>query len=159
MSRTPQLDRADFVFNANDTHWLANLAAPLEGYPKTHGVDRVPQSLRTRTNVWALTTTGPGSPSGEDGRFTVEELGDTVLSNQSIAVELLRDAVVARCQGVTTVEVDGATVDISEALQPARGLGRRPKPRQRRRARLARIHGGVRRPPPRRQGLPVRGRL
>ncbi|MCA9720328.1 MAG: penicillin acylase family protein, partial [Myxococcales bacterium] len=110
--RLPQLSRADFVFNANDSHWLTNPAAPLEGYPATHGFERVPQSVRSRTNLDILT--GPAF-AGADGKFTLDELGDAVLGNTSIATGLLLDDVIARCQGEDVVALDNETYSIAAA--------------------------------------------
>ena len=95
----PQIDRADFVFNANDSYWLANPAAPLEGFSPMHGLERVPQSPRTRMNVTLLTEQGEGTAAGADGKFTVEELQAAIMGNRSMTADLLRDAVVARCDG------------------------------------------------------------
>lgn len=114
-SRVPQLSRRDFVFNANDSHWLTNPAAPLEGYSPLHGLERVAQSPRTRMNATLLTEVREGGASGPDGRFTLAELQGAIYSNRSSTAELLREGVVQRCQGVTTVNVGATPVDISGA--------------------------------------------
>ncbi len=114
-SKAPQLSRRDFVFNANDSHWLANPAAPLTGFSPLHGLERVAQSPRTRMNAILLTEVREGGASGPDGRFTLRELQDAIYSNRSLSAELLREQVVQRCQGVTTVSVSGTPVDVSQA--------------------------------------------
>ncbi|XXF76484.1 acylase [Myxococcaceae bacterium GXIMD 01537] len=114
-SKVPQLARPDFVFNANDSHWLTNPAARLEGYSPLHGLERVPQSPRTRMNATLLTEAKPGGASGADSLFSIQELKDAIYSNRSITEELLRAQVVARCTGQTTVTVGTQTVDISQA--------------------------------------------
>lgn len=98
-SELPQLDRSDYVFNANDSYWLANPAAPLEGFSPLHGQERVPQSPRTRMNVTLLTEKGAGTAAGADGKFTVEELQAAIMGNRSMTADLLRDAVALRCSG------------------------------------------------------------
>ena len=113
--RLPALDRDDYVFNANDSHWLSNLAAPLVGYPATHGRERVPQSLRTRSNLQALTAVGEGTYAGADGKYSLEELQAAVFGNTSVAVDLLLSDVVARCQGVEAVDLEGEKIFIDEA--------------------------------------------
>lgn len=115
-ARLPQLERDDFVFNANDSHWLTNPAAPLEGYSILHGEERTPRSPRTRMNA-TLLTEGNAGLAGDDGKFTLEELQAAALSNRSMMAELLRDAVVARCEGVA--EYDG--VPISDACDALAG--------------------------------------
>ncbi len=114
----PQVDRKDFVFNANDSYWLANPAAPLVGYkPPMHGQERVPQSPRTRMNMTLLTEKGPGTAAGKDGKFTVEELQAAIMGNRSMTADLLRDAVVGRCHGVESVEV---VLEFGDPAQTAR---------------------------------------
>lgn len=111
----PQLGRDDFVFNANDSHWLSNPAAPLVGYSPLHGLERVPQSPRTRMNMRLLTETTADGASGADGKFTVEELQAAIMGNRSFTAELLRDEVVARCEASPTVTLDAKPVDLKAA--------------------------------------------
>ncbi|MBF5046596.1 acylase [Aggregicoccus sp. 17bor-14] len=98
----PQLSRRDFVFNANDSHWLANPAAPLTGFSPLQGLSRVPQSLRTRMNLTLLTEQKSGGASGADGNFTLDELKGAILSNRSMSEELVRADVVQRCKARPT---------------------------------------------------------
>jgi len=114
-SRMPQLTRRDFVFNANDSYWLANPAAPLEGFSPLHGFERVPQTPRTRMNLVQLTEVREGGSSGPDGKFTLEELQATVLDNRSMTAELLRAQVVQRCQGNATGTARGYSVELTRA--------------------------------------------
>jgi acyl-homoserine-lactone acylase len=44
----PQLLRQDYVANMNDSYWLTNATAPLEGYPSVLGGERKALSLRGR---------------------------------------------------------------------------------------------------------------
>ena len=111
-SKLPQLERDDFIFNANDSHWLTNPAEPLEGYSLMHGEERSPRTPRTRMNARILTE-GTGGHAGDDGKFSLAELQQAALSNRTMMGELLRDDVVARCTGVD--EYDG--VDIAGACQ------------------------------------------
>lgn len=114
-SKVPKLDRTDFVFNANDSYWLTNPAAPLKGFSPLHGLEDVPQTPRTRLNAVMLTEQGEGGASGADGLFTRTELQDAILNNRGMIAELLIDDVVARCTGHTTVPYGTDTVDISQA--------------------------------------------
>jgi acyl-homoserine-lactone acylase len=92
----PQLERDDFVFNANDSHWLANPAKLLTGYSPLTGAEGVPQSARTRMNATLLTDP---TVRGDDGKFTLDELQATWFSNRALHAELLRDQVVKACDG------------------------------------------------------------
>ncbi len=103
----PQLQRGDFVFNANDSHWLTNPAQLLEGYSVLHGEERTPRTPRTRMNATLLVDAAQDY-AGEDGRLSLEELQSMALSNRTMTGELLRDAVVQRCQGVA--EYDGEAI-------------------------------------------------
>jgi acyl-homoserine-lactone acylase len=123
--RMPQLLRNDFVFNANDSHWLTNPAQPLEGYSPMHGFERTARSPRTRMNAVTLMETGEGTASGADGRMDFNELRLAALSNRGIMAELLRDQVFGRCDGVASVDYEGAPVDIREACAALGGWNRR----------------------------------
>ncbi len=122
-SKVPKLDRDDFVFNANDSYWLANPKAPLTGFSPLHGLEDVGQSPRTRMNAKLLMEEGPNSAAGADGKFTVTELENAILSNRSMTAELLREQVAQRCQGKPTATFtrtvggvpEDVTVDIQEA--------------------------------------------
>lgn len=95
--KMPQLTRDDFVFNANDNHWLTNPDELLTGYSALYGPDAAPRSPRTRMNARYLMETGEDSPSGEDGRFDLAELETAALSGRGMVAEELLDAVIERC--------------------------------------------------------------
>lgn len=118
--KVPQLERADFIYNANDSHWLTNPAQPLVGYSPMHGFERTPRTPRTRMNMTTLTEMGPGSPSGDDAKFDLPELQAAILSNRGKIAELVQAELVARCQGADPVEYfdedagTTSTVDITD---------------------------------------------
>lgn len=126
-AKMPQLERDDFIFNSNDSHWLTNPAAPLVGYSPLHGFEGTPRTPRTRMNMTMLTELGAGSPPGDDNKFDLPELQAAILANRGMIAELVRDELVARCTGVTMVEyfdqVSGTTqmVDISAACSAIAG--------------------------------------
>ncbi len=114
-SRMPQLERRDFVFNANDSFWMANPRQLLTGFSPLQGFENTARSLRTRMNALTLGDTSPNGPAGKDGKFTLDELAAAALSNRSLSAELLRAEVVKRCQAVPSVMLDGEAVDLSKA--------------------------------------------
>jgi acyl-homoserine-lactone acylase len=114
-SRLPQLERRDFVFNANDSFWLANPRQLLTGFSPLQGLEGTARTLRTRMNALLLDDTRPNGPAGKDGRFTLDELAAAALSNRSLSAELLRAEVVKRCQTTSSVTLDGQAVDLSKA--------------------------------------------
>ena len=111
----PQLDRTDYVFNANDSHWISNAKVPLTGFSPVHGREDSPRSLRTRMNVRLLEDASPSGPAGSDGRFSLDELAAAVFSNRSMSAELLKAALVARCQAAPERTIEGRTVDLAAA--------------------------------------------
>lgn len=115
-SRSPQLSRRDFVFNANDSYWLANPNQRLEGFSPLHGLENDIQSLRTRMNARILTEVGASGASGADNKFSRAELEAAILNNRSMSAELLREQVADRCEGVTSApNTAGTQVDIRAA--------------------------------------------
>jgi acyl-homoserine-lactone acylase len=114
-TRAPRLQRRDFVFNANDSYWLANPAQPLTGFSPLQGQEGTPRSMRTRMNAQLLTEVREGGASGADGLFTLEELQDAILSNRSASAELLLADVVRRCKSTPWGNANGQTVDLTQA--------------------------------------------
>ncbi len=111
----PQLERADYVFNANDSYWLANSSALLTGYSPLHGAEDAVRSPRTRMNDTTLADLTEAGASGADARFDLGELKAAILSNRSFMALQLKEALVKRCTGRGSVFIDGKAVDISAA--------------------------------------------
>jgi acyl-homoserine-lactone acylase len=124
-ARSPQLERTDYVFNANDSYWMPNSTVLLTGYSQMHGTERSPRNLRPRMNARMLGDTSPEGPSGADGRFSLEELAANILSNRSEAAELLLDELVARCRGEGQTLLDGEPIDLSPACDVLAGYNGR----------------------------------
>jgi acyl-homoserine-lactone acylase len=114
-SKAPQLSRRDFVFNANNPHWVANPHQLLEGYNPMYGLEDEAISPRARLNAVMLSEVREGGASGPDGKFTREELEAAVLGNRSFTAELLREQVVQRCRGKPFGTHKGQQIDISRA--------------------------------------------
>lgn len=114
-SKSPQLSRRDFVFNANDSHWLTNPGQRLEGFSPMHGLENAQQSMRTRMNALLLTEVRADGGSGSDGKFSRAELENAILSNRGMMAELLRAQVAERCKDATTATYNGVQVDIRQA--------------------------------------------
>jgi acyl-homoserine-lactone acylase len=120
-ARAPQQTRRDFLFNANNPHWVANPTAVLEGYSPQYGLEHEALSPRARLNATMLTEVRDGGASGADGKFTREELEAALFSNRSFTAELLREQVVQRCQGKSTGSFNGQQVDITRACAALAG--------------------------------------
>jgi acyl-homoserine-lactone acylase len=87
--RQPSLLRDDYVTNSNDSYWLTNPTAPLEGFPRIIGDERTARSPRTRLGL-KITQDG--------GRFSVREMQDAVFNDRQYLGELWRDELVAMCK-------------------------------------------------------------
>lgn len=105
-ARLPQLDRRDYVVNANDSHWLSHPDARLEGYSVLHGFERTPRSMRTRHALRAAAELVANGPVTAGAALAM------VFSNVSLSAAMLRDDVVRRCREAGAVEVDGRTADL-----------------------------------------------
>ncbi len=105
--RTARLERTDYVFNANDSHWLTNPDELLVGFSPLQGAEGVPQSPRTRTNAMLL---------GEsDEPWSIDDVEAAIFSDRSVLSELLRAPLVEACTEQPTVDVGGAPFDLAPA--------------------------------------------
>ena len=52
--KMPRVTRSDYVSNSNDSYWLSNPDAPLEGYSPVIGTEGTARSLRTRAGLTQL---------------------------------------------------------------------------------------------------------
>ena len=113
----PQLERDDHLFNANDPYWLPHGEVQLPRHSTFCGLHRRRISPRTRMNALLAGGQGPVQPTGPDGRFTLDDVEAAVLGNHSLMADLLLDEVLARLDGVGTVEVDGHQVELTPAAE------------------------------------------
>jgi acyl-homoserine-lactone acylase len=91
----PQLERSDYVFNANDPYWLTHPEELLSGFSPLHGLAERPVSNRTRGN--AVQLSADRGDSGTDGLFEFTELRDSAVGNRVFTAEALLDEVLVRC--------------------------------------------------------------
>ena len=125
----PQVERDDYVFNANDSFWVPNATELLTGdYSPLHGRQGTQRSPRTRENAVVLGDDSAEGASGDDG-FTLDELADAALLNEAFTARALRELVAERCEPVDEVTVPelpddddvpglpAATVDVAAACQ------------------------------------------
>ncbi len=115
----PQLTRTDYVYNANDNHWLSNHLAPLTGFSMLYGEEATARTPRTRMNLRYLTELGPTTENGEDDLFDLAELEKAALSGRSIFSDVLLPKVLTRCTDNIDVSIalDGLRDPV--ALRPA----------------------------------------
>lgn len=114
-SEQPFLFRRDYVTNSNDSYWLANPAAPLTGFAAVQGDTNTQRRMRTRSGLALIAARSHGSDGLSGNKFDLQSLQQRMLSNQSVAGQILRDDLVALCHANPVVVVDGIDIDISEA--------------------------------------------
>ncbi|WP_373293882.1 acylase [Alteromonas halophila] len=107
----PKYEGTDSVQNSNDSYWLTNIDAPIVNPNPLYGRTGNQQSLRSRMGQKLIEETG------SDNTFTPDEVESLVLSNRSYLAEAILPSLLSACeaQGDTPVEVDGQSVDISDA--------------------------------------------
>ena len=111
----PQLTRADYVANSNNSPRLANPAAPLTGYQPIYD-PRSQLELRPRLSLNMISerltgTDGYGTPA-----FTLTSLQETMLGQRNYGADLARDAVVAMCRAHPVLTAtDGSQVGVCAA--------------------------------------------
>ena len=92
----PQLERTDFLMNANDPYWFANPDELLERVLAGARARRDAAVAAHRANATQLDVdTGDAGP---DGLFSRAELRDSSVGNRVFTAEQLVDEVVARCR-------------------------------------------------------------
>ena len=104
-SKMPSLFRRDYVHNGNDSYWLSNPKARLEGYPRIIGDERTARSLRTRL----------GLIMAEGRRFSVRGVQDTVFNDRHYGGELLAGELAGYCRSSPTMQGSNGPVDVSAA--------------------------------------------
>ncbi len=113
LSQAPRQTRSDYVYNANSSHWLTNLAAPLEGYSILYGPEQTVRSPRTRYNAQLISTPDTMGLTGADRRFTLQTLQQVLTHNGSLFARELRDPLVARCQAHPLIQLTGGPLDLT----------------------------------------------
>ena len=124
--KLPQLERDDYVFNANGVFWFAHAEARIKGeFSPLHGPQNRALSIRTRNNALHLTNAPPYVAAGRDGKFSLAEVQAAVFANRSLTADLLVPELVGRCKANPRVTVDAGEVDLSKACIVLDGWDRR----------------------------------
>ncbi|MGH8223403.1 MAG: penicillin acylase family protein, partial [Woeseiaceae bacterium] len=109
----PRIRRDDYVTNSNDSYWLANPQAPLEGYLPIIGSERSPRSLRTRAGLTLVQ-----EALARDQRLEPADVQAMLYSHRNHGAELLLDDVLKICgDDDLVVPVDGADIDIGASCR------------------------------------------
>jgi acyl-homoserine-lactone acylase len=113
----PGIARRDYVQNSNDSYWLANPAARLEGYSKLIGADEnAPQGFRTRLGITQIRDRQAGTDGLPGTGFGRQWLQDVLFGNRHYSAEIMLDGVLSLCSTENhVVNVGGTPVDVTEA--------------------------------------------
>lgn len=112
----PNLFRDDYVHNSNDSYWLANPHAPIEGYARIIGDQRTARSLRTRMGLHIMEDRLAGRDGLPGDKWQLEQMGDRLFSNRNMSGELAHSGVLEMCeQSPMLPSSSGEMVDITQA--------------------------------------------
>ncbi|MUM15926.1 hypothetical protein FZI91_22940 [Mycobacterium sp. CBMA271] len=106
--RMPQLERRDYVFNANDSMWLANPNRPLTGYQPQQGGENLALTPRTKTNAQLLR---------EKEKWNADDVIAALFSDRAVLADQLRAPLVRACTQTPVV----AGVDLHPACAALAG--------------------------------------
>ncbi|KPP97883.1 penicillin acylase family protein [Marinobacter sp. HL-58] len=116
----PQLQRADWVQNSNSSHWATNPDEFLTGFSPLFGAENAPVNPRTRLGIKMLQNpTDPGldpntpPPAGQDGKFSAEDLINTIWNNRAWYAEQFLPELRARCTEISD------PVEVPQGLLPS----------------------------------------
>ncbi len=116
-AKAPKLERTDYVFNANSSHWLSNLTAPLDGFSLVYGPERTERSPRTRYNAQLIAGLSPTQLAGADGKFNFAELKSVFSHNGSLFGTELKTALAQRCVMFPQLQLPAGLLDLTQACQ------------------------------------------
>jgi acyl-homoserine-lactone acylase len=117
-SNLPRLHRDDYVQNSNNSYWLSNPEARLEGFPAIIGTDEGgPQAFRTRLGITQIRDRQAGTDDQPGDGFDQQWLQDVLYANRHYSGEIMRGGVLTLCdEEETNVVLDGdEVVDVAEA--------------------------------------------
>jgi acyl-homoserine-lactone acylase len=114
-SRMPHIYRRDYVSNSNDSYWLTNAEAPLEGFPRIIGDERTERRMRTRLGIKMINERLSGSDGLPGKTFSRQQLQDLLFNNRNHAAELWGDSLVSLCRTLPVMIGLGGPVLTSEA--------------------------------------------
>jgi len=107
----PQIFRADFTENSNDSYWLANPHQPLVGYGRIFGDEATARSLRTRLGLKMIADRVAGADGLGAPKFDLKSLEGVVFNDRNLGAEMTRDDLVGLCRR----EAGGAHPDLARA--------------------------------------------
>ncbi|MGO3742660.1 penicillin acylase family protein [Kerstersia sp.] len=96
----PYQFRDDYVYNANDSYWITNLRAPLEGYPSLYGKEKTVLSNRSRGGLEIIEQRLQQTDGLPGKGFTLEQFIGQLFDGRDYARTWLPE-LVPFCQSLT----------------------------------------------------------
>jgi acyl-homoserine-lactone acylase len=125
----PSIVRRDYAQNSNDSYWLANPEARLEGYSPLIGTDEgKAQGFRTRLGITQVRDRLAGTDGLPGNGFGRQWLQDVLFGNRHYSADIMLDGVLTLCAEEShVVDLGGVTVDVTEACDVLAGWDGRNK--------------------------------
>ena len=116
----PQVERSDYLFNANDSFWVPSAEFTLTGpYSIMNGEQDTALTMRSRQNAAVLGDANTTGLAGPDGLFSADEVRTAAFENSARTAVLLRAAAVQSCQASPLVDVPDLLADDGTVNLPA----------------------------------------
>lgn len=117
----PRIRRNDYVTNSNDSYWLSNPDAPLEGYSPIIGPERTARTLRTRAGLNFVQ-----QKMAAKKKLGPQDLQSIIYSQRNYAAEILLDDVLKLCDITNEpVALEDTNIDITPACAALASWDRR----------------------------------
>jgi acyl-homoserine-lactone acylase len=113
--RQPVQKRRDYVSNSNESHWLTNARAPLEGFSRVFGPERSQRAMRTRLGHDIVLDRLEGRDGAGKRTFSRQDIQDALFNNRQLLGELWADDLVALCEAGGTLAGSNGPVDVRAA--------------------------------------------
>lgn len=94
----PRITRRDYVTNSNDSYWLSNPDAPLEGFSPIIGAERSARSLRTRAGLHLM-----AEMTANNRKVSPADIQHMLYNHRNYGAELLLDDVLEACVGAPQI--------------------------------------------------------
>ncbi|HTU15442.1 MAG TPA: penicillin acylase family protein [Solirubrobacterales bacterium] len=99
--------RKDYVENSNDSYWFTNVKAPLEGFDRIIGEERIAQTERTRLGHKMV------NEVLAEGKFTLAKLKAMEYNDRVGSAEILADDLIAYCKANPSMLGSAGPTDVS----------------------------------------------
>lgn len=111
----PKRQSDEYVQNANESAWLANVSHPILDYSVLYGEIDYEQSPRTRLSLKMLESLRSASK-----KVTFADLESAMADKSLFLAEHTKNDLVQRCTEIPQLSADGQTVDLTQACEALR---------------------------------------